>query len=1603
MLQSVLYAHDLNIDLPQLFQFDDTYLNAWSLQWAMLQRDIHVFSMSGISDIADKHPNGGDIKKLARLETVCKYYSLISKLQIDETIQSLEGNRVHEHWTWMSCKCPYCGEHISKSRSWKTISQVTSSIWTHLGTCDRVTNCQGLGPGLEPDVIEPFDAYPLLIEARMSKEGLLTFESLLEEALVRCMESVMNCRVKWFESLLKDWGPDCEHAQKGCEIWIHELGEKGPWVSTFNIPLLESIASGHFFDRTFAPVTEDIEKVRHDNKRCLQLLEAWKSKFPPNYKNPNLKIFKKGEGLTQEFLSQPTKAILSPGRFERHPDLHPTGYRPTVQNDIRLILPVKGVLPMGSAKGIIGYGVIHPNLINASVLQTYGLSGVQGHFDAMSLAPNFDLLLTQQEASMIASRIAEWSVEEIDMGDQGRLLVQTPHDPTKENMKHHRNFINPTRRSVAQNMTMVQIRNITTMQDELTWLLPLMSATLQNQGTNTRALCYHLLQCKEDKTKEPKLTEATIQQNIETVINNSRLQLESEEDLKAVKDGTQSLKTVLDSKTSIEKDIFLWNYAGVLLQTGEWRRFHSAEEFFIIIASFWGMKAPKVVPTCTAWSIFQDEGIQVQFDRYRQHAYYLDSIRRSTSPSRRVHRSETPAPRTPIQTPKPPPTLEDLVEISDPTWNPDLHRGVDYLWAIMQDSERQAFLTGITQPQESTSMSAMVPPTSEPTSPPTEPTQPQPNQEETGQPEETSAMEGTHEESGEFPVPTSDQPTLEEIKKESDSVKQENDQSDSEEAAADQASQVATAGSVLGDVGQVVDLQLPQVRRNPMARYSNGNMSLDTFVDIFNILCATASRYVDSEGTFVRKLTMSDYPLYIRESLGGYDPIIVFVDSEIEEAIRASVGDLSSIMRRYPLHPGVDWITFQYHMSLLQQEAQTGWNAPGFRRGGRLPMSVGNICQNLIAHDAFVSCHSTPIKDWRRVRHMNTLGKDPATRGNYVHDAIAALLDYNQLAAQANPQLEEMVMDDMMMIDHDDWAAHVDTLSDAIRTGTGIIAIPESQLQERERLANEAADDLVQSIDEENEERARKSQKKKEKKDRKSHSTSKPPAPTVVLTDYSPPPEPSTEEEGESVTRKLDFDQASRAVSVREPETPEELHQQPNRPSSPRETSPPLDLDGLGYDTGPKPVEVDAPERVEDQNQPTEGDNQAEQDTEQPPPEGDQPAENGEQDTGEGQDNSGQPPAPDPPEPPEDPDDPDPLPEEEEDEDDEEEQQEGEEGGEEGEEGVQGEGEEEEKEEEDPPLQEVESETTKKARKLRKRKEKVDMAALTRLPYALAEMGPSYRGTEIEAKGNPRASSQWRPRKGAPTRAKDNAPINHGGNRSFENIRDHQISSIFTLQKHLADCHKGPREKKASPDPLRSSTGEFSPCQTKVQLIQTEEGNWHYECAEMPGLVPMSYGMKTFHIIEQVPFGTPPTGPHRNLVRQIIEELDIQVKSKKVQNKHTPYINELPPEVNPESIRAARVLLHDISNHQYVGVVDRGLEYYPSTLTIGNNQPVSDVDATGDWIHLASLAEMIKGIKQRNINSLPFYLRGLIRMVPLKHMHQILLYAALTDLKTISK
>ena len=388
----------LGVDLPQLFKFDCIYMTNWCFQWAMFLRDIHVSSMSGIADIKDPHPNGREFKKPARLETVCKYYALTSKLEVNEQIHALEGKRTHEAWVTLPGGCMYCGNPISKNtKHWTSIFKATSAIWTHLVTCDKSTHCSGF------EDIDQFNHYPVLIEARLSKEGLLSFESILEESLVYCMESVMNSRVKCFESLVENWGLKSIQATEGFKVYSAEDAGMIPSVTTFNVPLLESIASGHIFDRTFASPFEDIESVRKDNNRCMELLKEWLNQFSKGFSNSNLKVRCNGEGLTSEFLSKPRTGELGPGKFTRHPDLHPTSYQLNDPNDIRLILPVKRFLPMGCAKGVVGDGMIHPNLINAAVLQCHGMTAINGHFDAMSLAPNFNLLLTQGQATEVCS------------------------------------------------------------------------------------------------------------------------------------------------------------------------------------------------------------------------------------------------------------------------------------------------------------------------------------------------------------------------------------------------------------------------------------------------------------------------------------------------------------------------------------------------------------------------------------------------------------------------------------------------------------------------------------------------------------------------------------------------------------------------------------------------------------------------------------------------------------------------------------------------------------------------------------------------------------------------------------------------------------------------------------------------------------------------------------------------------------------------------------------------------------------------------------------------------------------------------------------------
>ena len=550
--------------------------------------------------------------------------------------------------------------------------------------------------------------------------------------------------------------------------------------------------------------------------------------------------------------------------------------------------------------------------------------------------------------------------------------------------------------------------------------------------------------------------------------------------------------------------------------------------------------------------------------------------------------------------------------------------------------------------------------------------------------------------------------------------------------------------------------------------------------------------------------------------------------------------------------------------------------------GGRFPLTVQSMCQRMVPHDPFANCHTTPIKEWHKVRHMLTLKKDQNVRSNYARDAIKALVEYNQYASEHNNEVEQMMLD-AQLEQYTTWAPRLDNISEAIRSGSAIVEVPVERIEQLEQRSRDAEEALMDQLRKEDEDRARRKEKKRKEKDRRAQSSDPTPAqPTVSLLDYQPPSESSSNEA--EVAKKLDFEGEvkSEKAEVLEPTTPEQLLAQPSadqgltqahhpwrwmhqkglrdkmEPMTKANRSPKnlhltvISRKKVGNRARAKPkirrdhlpilqirqnlliqmllIQILMRKRMKktrrrEKRVKKERRKDARKRT---------------------------------------------------------------------------------KKEVDDLEEVVESESTKKKRKMAEHQEKVSDAATTRLPFALSDKGPLYKGVQITPNDRPSPSFRWRAKRGAIPKPKDKSPIDHKGNRAFENIRDHQISSLFTLQKHLADCEKGSKERNSTLNPLRTATGEYSPCKKEMTTAQTDDGVWRYEYSDLPALFPMKYGMKTFDIIEQIPFNLTPQGPHKNLVRQIVEELGIEVKRKRVKNKDVYFIDDLPTAMNPEAIRAAR-------------------------------------------------------------------------------------------------
>ena len=207
---------------------------------------------------------------------------------------------------------------------------------------------------------------------------------------------------------------------------------------------------------------------------------------------------------------------------------------------------------------------------------------------------------------------------------------------------------------------------------------------------------------------------------------------------------------------------------------------------------------------------------------------------------------------------------------------------------------------------------------------------------------------------------------------------------------------------------------------------------MDSYVDIFNVLAAVASRYVDPEGSIVRKFSLEDLPPSISKlQLGNHDPIIVLVDADSREGDRGNgKGSHPAEEELTPQTEGIDWVTLPISSSVdaILRTTQGGLLLD-FVRGGRYPSEVRSICQNLITHDAFTKCHTTDLKEWHKLKHMVTLKRDPEVCKKYTLEAVGALCEYNQVAVERNAEFESGILNEVSVTE-EAWHPFLNDITD---------------------------------------------------------------------------------------------------------------------------------------------------------------------------------------------------------------------------------------------------------------------------------------------------------------------------------------------------------------------------------------------------------------------------------------------------------------------------------------------------------------------------------------------------------------------------------------------
>ena len=446
-------------------------------------------------------------------------------------------------------------------------------------------------------------------------------------------------------------------------------------------PLMHMIATGQLFEPYVYHPTASGDDRRQESEYCLERLEAWISLFKWKNNPTNISMDWEGTWLDSDFLTKRDRNYTIPDLHpEMRPEYHPTSFH-VQTNAVRMILPAKGMLPLGSYIESPGFGLIHPNTITSAVLQNAGFAYEEDNphnpmrFDAFSLAPNFDIPTGRYRMLGVAGMLTDWELYECP--EEVCLVCIPPEDLSPQDLFDFQNVPVPlVQRDYMDPKLHEEAFGIAKKYSEDQLLSHHMAPMLSDMGTNLRAMLYQHALSRAGLDATPLRDMLTkLDPVIDQVIEHSWLNKVDYEQIKEYIGDHPSLA----EKYPVRKfRQLLWDVVGCEAALGDWQKFTSEEQRLLLYASFYGLQAPERVPYQKGFRLVDDDYQLIIPDiDFEYHSQYL--TQNSYKPSGEEGEPE------PVITP-PPPTAPEL---EDPlVFDPKVTGIWDHLIALMTDDQK---------------------------------------------------------------------------------------------------------------------------------------------------------------------------------------------------------------------------------------------------------------------------------------------------------------------------------------------------------------------------------------------------------------------------------------------------------------------------------------------------------------------------------------------------------------------------------------------------------------------------------------------------------------------------------------------------------------------------------------------------------------------------------------------------------------------------------------------------------------------------------------------------------------------------------------------------